>query len=386
MTSRCTLLAIFVLAGCQSGERGQGSSTGSSKSTSTAVRKEMPLPAPAPAPSGPLPGKRTELSLGKPLRAAIGDFDGDHTNEIAVADAERLRVVTAAGKELASVPAPSGLHVLVATDVDGDGRAEIVAGWGMSRDHKTAPARIVMYRLEHDHLVEEEILAPETSRAEVVAVVPWEANQLLLAYYSSKYMVKSVIATRSPGGWAIAPLAEIRMATSYARGDVDGDGKPDLVVGRVYGDAQGVDGDAFVLAPAGTRTPIPTTRGVRSMVIADGEVFLADGWHQNYAQSAHALLTVSRFAQGAFHSELVEDMAGQFMNERIVRATIHGRTALVTLGNQAVRVYTKTDGKWHGVTIAGPSRDIAVGDLDGRPGDEILVVGDHTEIVDLTGT
>ncbi|MDT9047074.1 hypothetical protein RSW36_28555, partial [Escherichia coli] len=78
-------------------------------------------------------------------------------------------------------------------------------------------------------------------------------------YFDSKFNVTSAIARHSAQGWQLEKLASIRMATSYARGDVDGDGKPDLVVGRIYGDDKGIDGDAFVLAPDGKRTVLPTT-------------------------------------------------------------------------------------------------------------------------------
>jgi hypothetical protein len=328
-----------------------------------------------PAPGLPehLPGTRKEVALGKALRAAIGDFDGDGKNEIVVADAERLRVVTVDGKELASMPAPGGINVLVAAG------GEIYAGWGVSRDHKSAPAKIASYKLHDGKLEETVILAPDSERAEVVAIVPGE-HDVLVAYYASKYTVKSLYAKRGASGWETTPIAEIRMATAYARGDVDGDGTPDLVVGRVYGDAQGADGDAFVLAPDGVRTHIPTTRGVRSLAIAGGAIFLGDGWHQNYAQTARGLVTVAHHTAGGYSSALVEDTAGQFAIDRIVPMS---NGAVVTLGNQYVRVFTLSNGTWQGQTIDGVSRDIAVGDLDGQPGDEILVVGDRSEVIHL---
>jgi hypothetical protein len=40
-----------------------------------------------------------------------------------------------------------------------------------------------------------------------------------------------------------------------------------------------------------------------------------------------------------------------------------------------------TDGQ--GSTIAGPATDIAVGDLDGQPGDELVVTGEQTQVIHL---
>ena len=348
---------------------------------------DAPRP-PAPPLPDPLPGTRKDVTalVGSAYRAAIGDLAGDGKREIVLADATKLRVVDPrTGRELASTAAPGGANILVALDVDGDHHPEIVVGWGTSRDHRDAPARVVMYRLDKEHLVEETLFAPDTSRAEIVAILPWETNALLVAYFESKYLVRSVVLRRGAKGWEPTQLASLRTATSYARGDIDGDGKPELVVGRVYGDAKGVDGDAFLLGPDGKRDAIPTTRGVRSIAVVDGEIYLGDGWHQNYAQLAHGLLTWAHHTSSGFRSELIEDMPGQYAIERIAPAKIDDRTILVTSGSQYVRVFARASDRWTGLTIAGAARDIAVGDLDGIAGDEILIVGDRSEIVSLRG-
>ena len=343
--------------------------------------------APLPPLPNPLAGKRTDLTtaVGSAWRAAIGDFNGDRKREIAIVDTKQLRVIDATGRELAAVPIASGIHVLVAADIDGDGKAEILAGWGQTRDYKDAKARITVHRLQGSKLVEELLVEPATSRAEVVAIVPLEKNAVLVAYYDSKFMVTSSIARRAAQGWQLEKVASIRMATSYAHGDVTGDGKPDLVVGRIYGDDKGLDGDAFVLAPDGSRTKLPTTRGLRSLAIIGGDIYFGDGWHQNYGEHGRGLLTRAHHDQGAFRAELVEDTAGQYGIERILPATIDGKQVIVAVGSHYVRVFKRDGERWRGLTIAGMARDVAVGDLDGVAGDEILVVGDKSELVDLRG-
>ena len=395
------VVIALLLAGCQSKDKTspppatevatnkQPSSSSASTTPApdpdapTNTQQQLPLP---PLPD-PLPGKRKDVTtaVGSAWRVAIGDVDGDRKRELVVVDSKQLRVVDIAGKEIASAPVTAGIHVLLAHDVDGDGRAEILAGWGQSRDFMSAKARITAHRLQGKQLVEEVIVAPETERAEVVAIVPVEKQTLLVAYYDSKFMVTSATAKRAAQGWQLTTLASIRMATSYARGDLDGDGKPELVVGRIYGDDKGIDGDAFVLAPDGKRTPLPTTRGLRSLAIIGGAVFVGDGWHQNYGKYARALLTRIARTGDSFASELVENTPGQYGVERIVPATIDGKQVVVTLGSHYVRVFALDGTKWRGVTIAGQTRDVAVGDLDGQPGDEIVIVGDKSEIVDLRG-
>lgn len=322
-------------------------------------------------------------AIGTAARAVIADLDGDGDRELVVVDAKNLRALDRAGREIASAQVTGGIQVLAAADLDGDGRAEILAGWGTSRDWRDATARITVHRLGAKGLVEETIVAPQTPRADVAAIVPLEDRSVLVAYFDSKYSVTSAIAKREATGWQLATLASIRMATSYARGDIDGDGTPELVVGRIYGDDLETDGDAFVLAADGTRTKLPTTRGLRSLAIVDGDLYVGDGWHQNYAREADGLVTRIHHERDGFHAELVEDTAGQFSIDRIVPATVDGKTILVTLGNRYVRAFRRDAERWSGVTIGRAARDIAVGDVDGKPGDEVLIVGDKSELVDL---
>jgi len=329
---------------------------------SAAPRASTPRAALPPLPD-PLPGTRRDVTaiVGSATRAAFGG-GGD---ELVLASPDLLRVVDiASGRELGRAPAPGGCNVLV---VRGE---TVIAGWGQSREHRDAPARVASYRLENKPtLVEETILAPQTSRAEIVAILPVQ-DGLFVAYFDSKYTVKSVIATKAATGWTTRDVATIRMATSYARTD---DGR--IVVGRVYGDAKGQDGDAFVLAADGTRTALPTLRGVRSVAAAGGDIFLGDGWHQNYGDFAHGRLV--RVHAGT--AELIEDTPGQFSIERILPTMIDGQLVLVTLGSHYVRAFARRGERWKGLTIAGAARDIAV------YGNDVLVVADKSELVGLAG-
>ena len=353
-------------------------------SVPSADRTVPPLP-------DPLPGKRTTLAAigDKAWRVAIGDLDGDHKSEIVACDSQRMTVLDASGKKLGELEVVDGIQKLVVADLEGDGKAEIYAGWGQTREHMDTKAHLSVVRFDHGKLTEEQILQPATSRNESVSIVPMlDTKTIYFSYFDSKYMVSTVLLAHEGTSWTMKPALQIRMATSFARGDVDGDGKPDLVVGRVYGDDKGIDGDAFVqsMGADGKRTMIPSTRGLRSIAVIDGDVYMGDGWHQNYGTLGRGLLSRSRIVGGAFVTNTIEDTPGQYAIEAIIPATIEKKRVIVTMGSHYTRAFRPNGDKWEAVTLGGLARDIAVGDLDGKPGDEILILGDKTaEIVNLEG-
>ena len=387
------LLPIVVVIGCSHRDDSapapavqQGSPAGIQNSSPAPIAESVTLPT-------TFPGIRRDITAiaGKATHVAIGDLDGDGKAELVIADAAALRVYDRADREIASMPAEAGIQQLVVEDLRGDHHAEIIAGWGLTREHRDGKAKVTIHRLAGDKLVDEVVAAPTTTRQDIAAIVGMPGNpaQLLIAYFESKYDVAATIATRGATSWSLAPVATIRMATSWARGDVDGDGKPDLVVGRLYGDTKEAAGDAFILRDA-TRIPIPTTRGVHGLAIAnlgDGktELLLGDGWHQNYGAYAKGLVTSARWSEGAFHATPIEDTAGQYAIMKILVADLDGdgHPEIVTQGNAYVRVYKRVGEAWKGVTVAGVVRDIAVGNLDGLPGDELVTLGDRSEVISL---
>jgi len=372
---RSRLSILVLLAACQQhGDRAPAQGSGASVApppppppppTSSSATSPPPPRPPAPPLPPKLPGKRRDLDAGKAYKAAIADLDG-HADLVLV-DGDAMRVLDHTGKEIARAPVTGGIELLVPAD------HELYAGWGQSRDHMDAKARVTRHRLDHGTLREEQVLAPVTTRQDVVAIIP-SGKDLLVAYFESKYMVRKVLLE---DGVETDPVS-LRMATAWAVGPMG------TVVGRLYGDAKGVDGDAFILAAGGTRTPLPTTRGVQGLAIAGNDIFVGDGWHQNYADRAQGLLTWLRRDGGAYRSQLIEDTPGQFTIFQIIAADLDGDGSpeLVTRGNAYVRVYKRNGDRWQGQTIAGVARDIAVGNLDGT-GNEVVILGDHSEVVDL---
>jgi hypothetical protein len=393
---------LLLVAACQPADKKvppptEGPASGTLKSATpmsdasiSSAPSDQAVPRPVPPLPDPLPGKRTALTIATPHRAAIGDLDGDHHNEIVVCDPTVMTVLDPSGKKLGELSVVDGIQRLVVADVDGDGRAEIYAGWGQTREHMDTKAHLSVLRFDPATrlLREEQILQPATTRNDIVSILPApDLKALYFSYFDSKYMVTTVLVSRAGDGWTQKPVVQNRMAASFARGDVDGDGKLDLVVGRVYGDDKGVDGDAFVqgMGADAKRTMIPSQRGLRSIAVIDGAVYMGDGWHQNYGTLGRGLLSRSKIVSGAFVTNVVEDTAGQYALEAIIPATVDKKRVIVTQGSNYTRAFRLNGDKWEALTIAGVARDVAVGDLDGKPGDEILIVGDKTEIVNLEG-
>lgn len=386
----------FVSVGCKSGK----SAPTADEAPLAPQSASGPLQTPAVLPAGiapplpsPLPGERQDVTdlAASALHAVIADLDGDGQAELVFVDANRIWIAHPSGRIVAEAPVPAAIQVLRAVDLDGDGRFEIVAGWGRSHAHQGGTTRITIHRLQGNALAQELITAPATTRQDVASFVASENGTLTVAFFESKYIVKVARARHAANQWTLEDLATLRMATTLAWGDVDGDGSSDLVVGRVYGEEQGSDGDAFVLRPGGQRVPIPTVRGVRGLTVADvdgdgrDEVYLGDGWHQDYGKQARGLLSRARWKNGAFETEVLHNTPGQYTLWDILPADVDGdgRKELITRGSSYVRAFRLHQGRWQGLTMAGASRGIAVGQLDGVPGDEVLVLGNRSTVVNL---
>ena len=290
-----------------------------------------PLAAPT---SEPLPAV-----FGTPERVAT---DGEW---LAAADGRQLVIAKLDGSQPRTFPVPGAPQQLVMD------HGTVFAGFGMDRSHRDAQARILVYPEQQT------ILEPETTRAEI-ASLRFVHGHLLYAYFDSKYFVRAGVAEKSGDHWTTRELGRFRMASSI---DELGDGR--IVIGRVYGDDINADGDAFLLEP---RQLLPTTRGVRSLAAGKDEIFVADGWHREYAAKGKGLLT--RIAGGK--AQLVEDTPGQFTIWKLVLADLDGDGVdeVIGGGSKYLRAWKRRGDRFAGTTLVEEAADFAA-----APG--LVVVG-----------
>lgn len=341
----------------------------------------QPLPA-------PLPGERQDVTgiIGEGLRVAIGNVDNKPGNEVVVVDKQKIRVLTGSLKLIAEKEIPGGIQSLTVPR----GGGMILAGYGVSAFFREAKMKAIIYTLRGKQLVEEVAPLPETSRQEVCTFRddPRAPGTLFISFFESKYIVQLGRLTKANGSWSYEKQNAIRMATGAAFGDLDGTPGVDLLITRVYGDTQDAEGDAFILTGE-TRTPLPTLRGVRgsNVLEIDGKsvLFVGDGWHRRYAEIGRGLLSAIRREDSGVVRTVIDNTPGQYSLWGIDVGDTNGdgQPELVSQGSHYVQVWTRSGTTWSASVIGGLVRDLAVGDLDGKPGDEVLLAADKSELVTL---
>jgi hypothetical protein len=175
----------------------------------------------------------------------------------------------------------------------------------------------------------------------VMADIDGSGPTLVVGYFETKHRVAARY-LRSDGSVARGP-AQL-MATSRIFVDLDGDGTPDEVVGRVYRDDQGTPGD--LLARVGERElEIPTQKGVRALAsarLADDEnraaIYFADGWAANYGTEARAKLARAHLRGDRFVVERLAESPGEYTLFSIFVVPLGGEDRIFVQGSRYLSV------------------------------------------------
>jgi hypothetical protein len=254
----------------------------------------------------------------------------------------------------------------------------VYVAWGVGRGHLDAP--LVLEALDPKTGAATELWRNAGERNECAHLSIADVDRdgkpdLAFAYYSSKYFVK---ARNIKANGQLVEGPEVRMATSRAYADLDGDGKADEIVGRVYGDDKNVPGDLKVDFGKGP-VQVPTENGVRSLVVAalGGEarpsLYFCDGWVANYGKEAHARVKRARWADGKLTVETVGASPDEFtfFSLRTLDLDGDGKPELIGQGDKRVTAFQPgAAGDWPARPLATiePVLNTAVGtDADGKP-------------------
>lgn len=337
-----------------------------------------------------------------------GDVTGDGIAESIVydTDSKAIRVISYSG--LAPIQT-MGIFVkdtvtkMTTADLDGDGKAELITGEGLlgynPKEGPQTDATVKIYKpAEKGDWSPVEVYRRVTERPDVTSLdaVDFDGDgqkEILFSYMASKYGADLRVARRNGTAWTISELPSIRMGMHVAAGDVLGNGKPAIIVGRPYGDPPDPKtttaiGDAFLLDGT-TRIALPVTRGVSSVAIGDldgdkrDEIVVGDGWHANYGKLARARIGIISRDGNAWKYELIEDLEGHMRFEEIELADVNADGKLDVIGRASqngalggsIRIYERAGGKWRGMTAARLVQTFAAGDFNGDAKRELVFAG-----------
>ena len=337
-----------------------------------------------------------------------GDLTGDGIAESIVydSDSKALRVISYTG------PAPiqtMGLTIkdavtrMTTADLDGDGKAELITGEGLpGYNPKEGPQTDVSIKIykpsDKGDWSPVEIYRKASERPDVTSLQVKDLDgdgkpEILFAYMASKYMTDLRVAKREGDTWKISELPAIRMGMSVDAGDVLGNGKSMIVVGRPYGDpatpgSTTAIGDAFVL-DGDRRIALPVTRGVSSVAVGDvdgdkrPEIIVGDGWHANYGKLARCRIGVISRKGNDWKYTLIDDLDDHMRFEKIDLVDLNGDGKPEIVGYAArgdalggsIRVYERTPKGWRGMTVAPLVQTFAAGDFKGDKKRELVFAG-----------
>ena len=200
---------------------------------------------------------------------AAADFDGDGLDERVWVHEDVLHWPGG------SAPLTAGVQVIERGNL-GEGE-RVILGLGMNRDHRDAPAQVIVVGPEGPTVIWEEH-GPRNQIADVRVLD------------EDVYITRFVAAKRVQGGFLkdgqMVALHEDGLATQQIP---LGDGE--LVVGRVYGEQPRSHGD-LRRGRNGVFRSLPSLRGVRSLETAqldsdaELELLVGDGWHYAYGEQA----------------------------------------------------------------------------------------------------
>lgn len=230
-------------------------------------------------------------------------------------------------------------HISQATSYLSAKKNSIAIAFGYGRGDLAAAMSVRLF--DQDLKQESEILNLKGERTETTHLEQ-VGSKLLIAYFESKYFVKTGFLKNTADSWEFVELFQKRLGIHLALGDRQ------IAIGRPYGDEIGIDGDVLLYENETFKT-LPTLRGVRSLSYAqvdadpEMELVVGDGWHQNYGELAEPRLSLIDNLEDTPKLKNVFLAKGEFAIEKIETLNFAGRTLILAAGEKAIWLLDPTN-------------------------------------------
>ncbi len=333
---------------------------------------------------------------------AAGNLVGNSKDELVLGTDSTVYIYNASDSSaelLYSAVLSDEVLLLSVGDVDNDGENELVAVTGRIRYQKT-DVKVYLIDQEEGKWNTKEIYSkfstrPHATSLTIASYPDPEQPSILVSYFESKYLVETVAISLENDEWTAEVLWLKRMAMAMDVGDfyddLSGENLLKMAVGRVYGDDIGMTGDAYFFGPENEF--LPAKRGVKAVKFGDGdndgknELYLGDGWHQDYGKIARGRLAVVNTSNSDLTYELIEDVKYQYEITQIEIEDLNrdGLNEVITKGNKYIRIYQKEkEGDWTVYTdTLLPVKQFCVGDVTGDKHPEVIFAGAKVKIFNL---
>ena len=248
-----------------------------------------------------------------------------------------------------------GIHAFTTGDLDGDGREELVLGMGRSRTApKATPSLLV---IDNDEARVESLDMPHHR----ITDLQFGSEGLYITVLDRN---KSAV-----GGWWTSTGLRERSSGAMALTQAPlSDGKTAL--GCLYGEEPRSHGGLFIQQSDGTKTQLPSLRGVRTLVTADIntdghlDLITGDGWHYRYGAEATARLNLYLGPDFSDHRVIGEIPNNYTINQiEVVQADGQGPLEIVALGTSSLVLFKSDRLGWTQTSLgaANEKARVAVG-------------------------
>jgi hypothetical protein len=319
-----------------------------------------------------------------PKLVVVSNFSGDKKQEFAYLSFNKLQFVNLKGKIIAETTG----HAVprIAIPLKGKKTSGLLVVWGRGRKSRKAGINLVLYNLKNNKIEEKVLFSPKSSRPDPQDLYIDKKGTIFLAWFTSKYQVT---VSKLPFPYKkVENIDTIKMVSKL--NTINYKGKISLVMGRLYGDTSGSDGDLFIHLSKKQRLPLPTKRGIRSMIQGDldgikgTELYVGDGWHKNYGQIARAYLTQITIVNNKPQTKLIDTLPNNYSILHLALGDLDGdgKFEIIGKGNNSIVAWFPSK-KWKRVTLASVSSysNFTAADVDGDGKWEIIITSPYAQML-----